>query len=142
MLRTMDEHALATIPALHGLRTKMWRVVTMELRIPYFFVSHAFEEDGAWLHESCLLWRERDVVDLCQEVHRNIRRKISQLGVMLPGEAGQWTFEEIEEIWSSTSTDEDAAVFLSSDHRQLGRHATAPLPLTKLKQKIYARPTS
>lgn len=140
MLRTMDDHALTTIPALHGRHTKLWRAVTMELRIPYFIISHAVEEDGIWLHENCLLWREADVVDFCRDVHGDSNRKISQLSMLLPAESGRWVIEEIEEVWSSTSVSECPAIFFSSDQRQLGCRTNSPVNSpAKVNQKIYTR---
>ncbi|GJI93635.1 hypothetical protein RugamoR57_03530 [Duganella caerulea] len=113
----------------------------MGLRIPYYFVCHAVKEDGIWLHESCLLWREADVIDFCQDVVQDVHRKISQLSMLVPVESGRWVMEEVEEIWTAPAADEQAAIFLAHDRRQLG-HATDTLlaPFDQTKQKIYARP--
>ncbi|MYM96203.1 hypothetical protein [Duganella vulcania] len=132
---------MRTIPALHGLGTRMWRAVTMELRVPYYFVCHAVKEDGIWLHESCFLWREADVIDLCQDVVQDVRRKISQLSMLLPAESGRWVMEEVEEVWTLPAADEQAAIFFARDRRQMGHTTDMPLAtFDQEKQKIYSRP--
>ncbi|MBA5639474.1 hypothetical protein H3H37_20635 [Duganella sp. LX20W] len=145
MLRTIDNHEVATFALIHGKGAKMWRAVSMELRIPYFFVCHAIKEDGVWLHETCLLWREADVVDFCNEVRMDANRKIVQLSMLLPAsEAGRWDMEELGEIWSD-SGDESlrSPIFIAHDGRHLshdGRNTAAVV--TTAKERIYSMPTA
>lgn len=119
----------------------MWRAVSMELRIPYFFVCHAIKEDGAWLHETCLLWREGDVVDFCKEVSVDVNRKIVQLSMLLPAtEAGRWNLEELKEIWSDGADDSLCSpIFIANDGRHISNGSrTTPANVANAKERIYS----
>jgi len=119
----------------------MWRAVSMELRIPYFFICHAIQEGGAWLHETHLLWREADVVDFCKEVRVDANRKIVQLSMLLPaGEAGRWNLEELREIWSDGDDDSLCSpIFIANDGRHLSHGSrNATVISANAKDRIYS----
>jgi hypothetical protein len=145
MLRTIDNHEVATFALIHGKGVKMWRAVSMELRIPYFFVCHAIREGGVWLHETCLLWREDDVVDFCNEVRMDANRKIVQLSMLLPAsEAGRWDMEELREIWSDGDDDSShSPIFIAHDGRHLSHASqnTASI-VANAKERIYSIPSA
>lgn len=123
----------------------MWRAVSMELRIPYFFVFHAIKESGTWLHEACLLWREADVVDFCKEVRLDANRKIIQLSMLLPASGpGRWDMEEVKEIWSDCDDESlRSPIFIAHDGRLLshGSRNTAAI-LANTKELIYSMPSA
>jgi hypothetical protein len=142
MLRTIDDHEVATFSLIHGKGVKMWRAVSMELRVPYFFVCHAIKEGGAWLHETCLLWRDGDVVDFCKEVGLDSNRKIVQLSMLMPAdEAGRWDMEELKEIWSDGDADSlRPPIFIAHDGRHLSRSSrNKSAAAMNAKQRIYAK---
>lgn len=121
----------------------MWRAVSMELRIPYFFVSHAIKEGGTWLHETCLLWREDDVVDFCKEVRLDPDRKIVQLSMLMPtDEIGRWDMQDIKEIWNEGDDCSQSRIFIARDGRQLGRSDQNKCTLTaSVRERVYVEPT-
>jgi len=141
MLRTTNDHEVAIFSSIHGRGVKIWRAVSMELRIPYFFVSHAIKEDGAWLHETCLLWREADLVEFCKEISLDVNRKIVQLSLLLPAtEAGRWNLEELKEIWSESDQYNGCSpIFIANDGRHISQgNRKVPANVTNAKDKIYS----
>lgn len=144
MLRTINDHEVASFSSIHGRGVKMWRAVSMELRIPYFVVCHAYRESGAWLHETCLLWREADLVDFCKEVSLDSNRKIVQLSMLLPAsEAGRWDLEELKEIWSDGADGSShSPIFIAHDGRHLS-HGIRNMAIAKnAKERIYSMPSA
>lgn len=117
----------------------MWRAVSMELRIPYFLICHAIKEGGAWLHETCWLWREADVVDFCKEVCADPNRKIMQLSMLTPAdEIGRWNMENLKEIWNERGDASQSPIFITHDGRQLGRSDQNKSPLaTEVSERVY-----
>lgn len=145
MLRTINDHEVATFSSIHGRGVQMWRAVSMELRIPYFFVCHAIKENGIWLHQTCLLWREADVVDFCKEVSLDLNRKIVQLSMLLPAtEAGRWHLEELKEIWSDIDEGSlRSPIFIAHDGRRLSHGSQDTATITAItKEKIYSMPSA
>lgn len=121
----------------------MWRAVSMELRIPYFFICHAFKEGGAWIHETCWLWREADVVDFCKDVRLDPNRKIMQLSILVPAdEIGRWDMENLKEIWNEGGDGSQSPIFITHDGRQLGGsdHGKSPLA-TEFRERVYVEAT-
>lgn len=120
----------------------MWRAVSMELRIPYFFICHAIEEGGAWLHETCLLWREADVVDFCKEVSQDPDRKIVQLSMLVPSEdIGRWYLQDLKEIWSESDGCSQSPIFIAHDGQQLGRSKQNKSAISvKFRERVYVEP--
>lgn len=142
MLRTKDDHEVAELSLLHDDDVKMWRAVSLELRIPYFLICHCCKDGSVWIDETCLLWRETDVVNFCNEVSHDTERKILQILMLRPTDrAERWHMVEVKEIWNDTDCAKtQPAIFIASDGRQFGhnglRQATTP---PKTNQKIYSR---
>lgn len=142
MLRTKDDHEVAELSLLHDDDVKMWRAVSLELRIPYFLICHGCKDGSVWIDETCLLWRETDVVDFCYEVSQDTERKILQILMLRPTDGTEhWKMVEVNEIWSDVGcASTQPALFITSDGRQFGpislRQSVAP---SKTKQKIYSR---
>jgi len=144
MLKTVNDHEVSGFALMHGNGVRMWRAVSMELRIPYFLVCHAFKDGNAWLHETCLLWREADVVDFCKEVSSDANRKIVQLSMFLPdSEAGRWSLEELKEIWSEGDDNGPRSpIFVAYDGRHINHGERNASAIANAKEKIYSIPRS
>jgi hypothetical protein len=142
MFRTKDDHEVAELSLLHDDDVKMWRAVSLELRIPYYFICHSCKDGSAWINETCMLWRDTDVVDFCYEVSHDTERKILQILMLLPTDGTEnWKTVEVNEIWSDAGcANKQPALFITSDGRLFGptslRQSAAP---SKTNQKIYSR---
>lgn len=142
MLRTKDGHEVAELSLLHEDDVKMWRAVSLELRIPYFLICHGCKDGRVWIDETCLLWRETDVVDFCKVVSQDTERKILQILMLLPTDgAERWQMVEVKEIWSDTGcANTQPAVFIASDGRLFGPASSRQSTVqSKANQKIYSR---
>lgn len=100
----------------------MWRSVNLGQWVPYFLISHAFKKGRAWIYETSLLWHETDVLNFCNEVGRDSRRRILQVSMLLPsGGAACWRMEELKEIWCDADDKWAlATIFVAVDGKQLG----------------------
>lgn len=101
MFRTNEVNRAKEFSLFYGAETKIWRAISLEMRAPYFFVSHAQKDGTQWLHETSLLWRHDDVANFCREVNKDPMKKITQLAVLIPdNEKMCWRMEHVSEVWS------------------------------------------
>lgn len=142
MLRTKDCHEVAELSLLQEDDVKMWRAVSLELRVPYYLICHGCKDGRIWIDETCMLWREKDVVDFCKDVSQDTGKKILQILMLLPTDgAERWQMVEVKEIWSDTScANMRPATFIDSDGRLFGSTGLRQsCGQSKANQRIYSR---
>jgi hypothetical protein len=110
MITTDDRYEFTILPFMQAPGTKVWRLVGLELRLPYFFVSYACKEGKAWISQTSLLWHENDVLNFCQEVGDDISKKIHQIALLVPPDPDNiraWRMFTLKEIWTGRIRGED-----------------------------------
>jgi hypothetical protein len=116
MFRTNEVNQAKEFSLIYGDSTKIWRAIGLEMRSPYFLVSHAQKEARSWLHATNLLWGSDDVAQFCRDVMRDPAKKIIQLAVLIPnGKGRSWRMECVREVWTSRDADVIAPLILIGD---------------------------
>jgi hypothetical protein len=108
LLTTEKGHEVASFPFLTGSGVIAWRVVTLDLRVPYVFISYAFKEDRRWLSQSSIFWRHEDVLNFCKDIKGDKSRKILDISLLLPGahdSGASWSLTPVEEIFAGQYKD-------------------------------------
>lgn len=102
MLVTEDWHEYSAFPFNHAPGSKIWRLVSLELCIPYFFVNYALKEGEDWVSQVSILWKEEDLLDFCRQIHGDYLTKIIQVALLAPpgtNEIKVWRMITLKEIW-------------------------------------------
>lgn len=108
MLATEDRHEYPAFPFSQVSGSKIWRLVSLELQIPYFFVNYAFMEGDDWVSQVSILWKEDDLLDFCREVQGDSSTKIIQIALLAPPnttEIRAWRMITLKEIWRGEDRD-------------------------------------
>lgn len=124
MLVTEDRHAYTSFPFSQAPGSKIWRAVSLEMRIPYFFVDYAIREGELWLSQVSILWKEEDLLDFCRENHGTPSTRIIQIALLAPpGTDGidTWRMITLKEIWRGKIRDQQhhEMVYVGMDGEKL-----------------------
>lgn len=148
MLATEDRHEYPAFPFSQASGSKIWRLVSLELQIPYFFVNYAFMEGDDWVSQVSILWKEDDLLDFCREVQGDSSTKIIQIALLAPpstSEIKTWRMITLKEIWRGRIRDhqhrEMVYVGIEGD-RLLSSLATDDESQIELLERIYSLATS
>ncbi len=120
MLSTQARHEFPSFAFSQGQGYQTWRLVNLDLRMPYFLVSHAHKKRKTWNCQTSLLWHEDDLLNFCRETRTNTTQKIHQVAMMLPIDTGglkTWRMLSLHEIWLGQIRDIDqrAMVYVADD---------------------------
>ncbi len=141
MFRTNDGHESSPYSLIYGPDVRMWRSVALELRIPYFVVTHEAKEEDGWLLDTCLLWAHADVLDLCRAASLGSDKRIVQISMLMPtkGDSG-WRMEEIDEIWTDSKRQSvTPLVVISVSGQRLDSGGGASKFSTRTRERIFFR---
>lgn len=108
MLTTDKGHEVPSFPSHIGSGVTAWRVVTLDFKIPYIFISYAFKEDRSWLSQTSIFWQHKDVIDFCKDVKSDKSRKILDIFLLLPPmkkSAVSWSLAVVKEIFTGKYED-------------------------------------
>lgn len=122
MLTTDDHDEFQALPFMLAPGSKMWRVVSLELRVPYFLVSFACKEGNVWISQAALIWNEDDLLDFCREAHNDSSRKIHQIALLVPPSASEietWRVLTLKEIWMGRVSHQQEMVYVGINGERL-----------------------
>lgn len=143
MLATEDRHEYPAFPFSQVSGSKIWRLVSLELQIPYFFVNYAFMEGDDWVSQASILWKEDDLLDFCREVQGDSSTKIIQIALLAPSSTSEiktWRMITLKEIWRGRIRDHQhrEMVYVGIEgERHLGSLATDDESQIELLENIY-----
>lgn len=142
MLATEDRHEYPAFPFSQVPGSKIWRLVSLELQIPYFFVNYAFMEGDDWVYQVSILWKEDDLLDFCREVQGDSSTKIIQIALLAPPNTiiRAWRMITLKEIWRGEDRDHQhrEMVYIKFDgEKLLSSLVTEDESQIKLLEMIY-----
>lgn len=127
MLTTQKGHELPSFSFLAAPGATNWRVVTLDLRVPYVFISYAIKEGRSWLSQTSIFWRHEDVLDFCKEVSGDKSRKILNISLLRPegqgaARTGNWEWAIVKEIFSGQFEDSGLhfPLYVTEDGKRFG----------------------
>lgn len=124
MLVTEDSHAYLAFPFKQASGSKIWRAVSLEMHLPYFFVNYAMLEGKEWFSQVSILWKEEDLLDFCRENQGAHSTKIIQIALLAPpgtNEIKTWRMITLKEIWRGKIRDQQhrEMVYVGMDDEKL-----------------------
>ncbi|OEZ54234.1 hypothetical protein [Duganella sp. HH105] len=141
MLRTNNGQESAAYSLIYGADVRMWRSVGLELRIPYFVVTHEAKEEDGWLLDTCLMWAHADVLAFCRTASLGSDMRNVRFSMLLPakGDSG-WRMEEIGEIWTdSKKQGARPLVFIGINGQRLDSGGRASKFSTRTRERVFFR---
>lgn len=120
-----------------------WRVVNLELGIPYAFITYSNKQNSHWLYQTSIFWIEEDILEFCRLLTHDKTRKITELSLLLPslevGASGKrWV--PIKELWSRNlpTSSERYLVYISMQNDSIGEiNETAARPTVRNSELLY-----
>lgn len=110
LLTTQKEHQLPGYPFSSGTGVQTWRAVTLHCGLSYVFVNYELRQGRARMSQTTIFWRHEDVLEFCQQVNKDKKRKLLDVFMLLPAAqdlAHQWCVVPIKEIYVSQIEDSE-----------------------------------
>lgn len=121
-----------------------WRSVSLELWIPYVFITYSCKENSIWLSQTSILWIEEDILAFCRHFRGETTRKITDISLLLPDEgkpefARRWV--PVSELWSYPRSASRGAypIYISMQKEQIGDTDQTMPKFTKKSGKLLYR---
>ena len=143
MLVTEDRHEYPAFPFSQATGSKIWRLVSLELHLPYFFVNYAFKEGEQWVSQVSILWKEEDLLDFFRQIHGDSSTRIIQVALLAPpgtNEIKAWRMITLKEIWRGKihGYEHRELVYVGiDDEKLLSSLATCDVSQIELLERVY-----
>lgn len=102
MLITNDSNELTSHTYYVTSTEKIWRLVNLELYIPYFLLTYEISDGKNLTSQTSLLWQLRDLLDFCEKREEGDRQRPLQITLLSPlSMSGKrcWKTGNLTEIW-------------------------------------------
>lgn len=128
MLMTVPNNEVKPFGLLQQSGMKVWRMVSMEMNIPYYLMVHQKLENSKWLTTQGLFWRLEDVLQMAETIKADTKRKLNRVFLLAPdwmAKGLSWQMMEIKEIWLAEATGSDFSGCLHAYTTQCGIELTS-----------------
>jgi hypothetical protein len=141
LITTEKGHELQ-FPFLAEIGVVAWRLVTLDNRRPYVFISYASKEGRCWLSQTSVFSRHEDVVDFCKNVKGTKSRKILNISILFPSQQDgveSWSWVPVKEIFSGEYKDSglDFPLYVDINGEKIGGLNFVPHKTTDALERIF-----
>lgn len=130
MLITNDRYEVTDHPYWLNQGQRMWRLIDMELQVPYFLISYDVREGDCWCNQTALLWRLNDLLGFFHQILANENERVRQVAMLIPSATNPkdgWEMNNIREIWTARDPKDKHTVvtYVTQNGRRYQNHPSS-----------------